>query len=151
MSDVTHMNPRLEFLRSQIGKDSSSSISPLGRWLNGTLRSVEYGVMSVEFLVRDTMTNPMGVLHGGAASAIMDEVIGSMVFAMGREFGYTSVNLNCDFLNPAREGEVLTANSKVVRAGRNIIHCECEIVASEGKIIAKCSSNLIQTGVRLPV
>lgn len=151
MSDVTQMNPRLDFFRSQIGKDSSSSISPLGRWLNGTLRSVEYGTMSVEFVVREDMTNPVGVLHGGAATAIMDEVIGAMVFAMGREYGYTSVNLNCDFLNPARGGDVLTANSKVIRAGRNIVHCECEIVTSEGKIIAKCSSNLIQTGVRLPV
>ncbi len=51
----------------------------------------------------------MGVLHGGSAAAIMDEVVGMMVYALGREYGYTSVNLNCDFLNAARLGDVLTA------------------------------------------
>lgn len=150
MSDTSQINPRLELFRTQIGNDFSSSISPLGRWLNGIVRAVDYGHLSVEFTIRENMTNPMGVLHGGSAAAMMDEVIGTMVFALGREYGYTSVNLNCDFLNAARLGEVLTAHAKVIRAGRNIVHCACELVTDEGKIIAKCSSNLIQTGVRLP-
>ncbi|GAB2779900.1 PaaI family thioesterase [Rhabdobacter roseus] len=149
MTDAAGMNPRLEFFRTQIGNDMSTSISPLGRWLNGTLREVSFGAMVVDFTIREDMTNPMGVLHGGAASAIMDEVVGAMVFALGREFGYTSVNLNCDFLNPARRGEEITARARVVRAGRNIIHCECEISSAEGRIIAKCATNLVQTGVRL--
>jgi acyl-coenzyme A thioesterase 13 len=150
MNEIAQMNPRLEFFRSQIGNNLTNSISPFGRWLRGTLRSVEYGLMSVEFEIRKDMTNPAGVLHGGAAAAIMDEVAGMMVYALGREFAYTSVNLNCDFLNPAREGDILTANAKVIRGGRNIIHCECEIVTAEGKIVAKSATNLIQTGVRLP-
>ncbi|GAB3174585.1 PaaI family thioesterase [Telluribacter humicola] len=151
MSDVAEINPRLEFLRTQIGNDMSKSISPIGRWLSGTLREVRYGAMSVDFTIREDMTNPMGILHGGAASAIMDDVIGTMVFALGREFAYTSVNLNCDFLNPARLGETITAHAKVIRAGKNIVHCECEIINAEGRIVAKCASNLIQTGLRLTV
>lgn len=149
MHDTAHTNPRLNFFRTQIGNDLSNTISPLGRWLNGIVRAVDYGHISIEFTVREDMTNPMAVLHGGSAAAIMDEVVGMMVFALGREYGYTSVNLNCDFLNAARLGDVLTAHAKVIRAGRNIIHCECELVTEEGKIIAKCTSNLIQTGVRL--
>ncbi len=149
MQDTAQTNPRLEFFRTQIGNDLSNSTSPLGRWLNGIVRAVDYGHISIEFTVREDMTNPMAVLHGGSAAAILDEVVGMMVFALGREYGYTSVNLNCDFLNAARLGDVLTANAKVIRAGRNIIHCECELVTDEGKIIAKCTSNLIQTGVRL--
>lgn len=147
---VSESNPRLDFFRSRIDKNLSDSISPMGRWLNGTLRAADYGQMSVEFTVREEMTNPMGVLHGGASAAIMDDVIGMMVFTLGREYGYTSVNLNCDFLSAARLGDVLTANAQVVRAGRNIIHCECQILTSEGKIVAKSASNLIQTGVKLP-
>ncbi|WP_373515628.1 PaaI family thioesterase, partial [Persicitalea sp.] len=99
MSENPQSNPRLDFFRARIGQDLSDSISPLGRWLNGTLRAVEYGKISVEFIVREEMTNPMSVLHGGAAAAIMDEVVGMMVFMLGREYGYTSVNLNCDFLS----------------------------------------------------
>ncbi|GAB4022895.1 hypothetical protein GCM10028773_37780 [Spirosoma koreense] len=105
----------------------------------------------MDFTVRADMTNPAGVLHGGAASAILDDLIGTMVFALGREYAYTSVNLTIDFLHAARLGETVTATGRVVRAGKNIIHCEGAITAADGKIIAKCSTNLIQTSVKLAV
>lgn len=142
-------NPRLDFFRSLIGQNMSASISPLGRWLNGTIRTVDYGRLVADYLVRDELTNPAGVMHGGAASALLDDLIGAMVFTLGREFAFTSVNLNVDFLHAARLGETVTATAEVVRAGKNIIHCEGRIVASDGKIIAKCVTNLIQTSVKL--
>ncbi len=143
-------NPRLEFFRSQIGQNMAQSISPIGRWLNGKLIDVQTHSMTIEVVVRQDMTNPMGVLHGGAAATIMDDLVGMMVFALGREYGFTSVNLNCDFLNAARVGEVLTAHAHVLRAGKNVIHCEARITNAEQKVIAKCSTNLIQTSVKLP-
>ncbi len=127
----------------------SSSISPVGRWLNGTLRAVEHGKLVVDYTVRTDMTNPAGVLHGGAAAAILDDLVGAMVFALGREYAYTSVNLNVDFLHAARLGDVVTVTAEVIRAGRNIIHCEGRIVATDGKIIAKCATNLIQTSIKI--
>ena len=147
MNDVP--NPRLDFFKSQINQDMSASISPLGRWLNGTIRAADFGRLVAEYVVRDDLTNPAGVLHGGAATAILDDLIGAMVFTLGREFAFTSVNLNVDFLHAARSGDTVTATAEVVRAGRNIIHCEGRIVAADGKIIAKCATNLIQTSVRL--
>lgn len=143
------INPRLDFFKSQIDQDMSASISPLGRWLNGTIRTVDFGRLVAEYVIRDELTNPAGVLHGGAASAILDDLIGVMVFTLGREFAFTSVNLTVDFLHAARQGDTVTATAEVVRAGRNIIHCEGRIVAADGKIIAKCATNLIQTSVKL--
>ncbi|AQG82460.1 PaaI family thioesterase [Spirosoma montaniterrae] len=145
----TTTNARLDYFRSQIGRDMSSSISPVGRWLNGTLRAAEYGKLIVDYTIREEMTNPAGVLHGGAAAAILDDLVGAMVFALGREYAYTSVNLNIDFLHAARLGDVVTATTEVIRAGKNIIHCEGRIIAADGKIIAKCATNLIQTSIRL--
>lgn len=127
----------------------SSSISPLGRWLNGTIRAADFGRLVADYVVRDELANPAGVLHGGAASAILDDLIGAMVFTLGREFAFTSVNLNIDFLYAARLGDTVTATAEVVRAGKNIIHCEGRIVAADGKIIAKCATNLIQTSVKI--
>ena len=125
------------------------SISPFGRWLNGIIQEVEYGRLVADFEIREEMTNPASVLHGGAASAILDDLIGTMVFSLGREYAYTSVNLTIDFLHSARLGDVVTATAQVVRGGKNIIHCEGSIVANDGKIIAKCATNLIQTSVRI--
>ncbi|WP_332368156.1 PaaI family thioesterase [Spirosoma telluris] len=83
------------------------------------------------------------------ASAILDDLVGATVFALGREYAYTSINLTVDFLHAAQLGDTVTVTAEVVRAGKNIIHCEGRIVAADGKIIAKCSTNLIQTSVKL--
>ncbi|WP_461093420.1 PaaI family thioesterase [Spirosoma gilvum] len=142
-------NPRLDFLRAQIGQPMVHSPSPFGRWLNGIIREVDYGRMVADFEIRENMTNPAKVLHGGAASAILDDLVGVMVYALGRDHAYTSVNLTVDFLHAAKLGDVVTGTVEVIRAGKNIIHCEGRIVATDGKIIAKCSTNLIQTSVKL--
>ena len=143
------INPRLDFFRSQIGRDMRDSISPFGRWLNGTIRVADYGRMVAEYMIRKEMTNPASVLHGGAASAILDDLVGATVFALGREYAYTSINLTVDFLHAARLGEIVTATAEVIRAGKNIVHCEGRIVATDGKIVAKCATNLIQTSLKL--
>ncbi|WP_420150906.1 PaaI family thioesterase [Spirosoma sp.] len=142
-------NRRLDFLRNRVGQPMSDSISPLGRWLRGTVRRAEYGHLVVDFLIREEMTNPAGILHGGAAAAMLDDLIGTMVFALGREYAYTSVNLNIDFLNAARIDEIVTATAEVVREGKNIVHCEGRIMGKDGKIVAKCTTNLIQTSIKL--
>ena len=143
------INSRLAYFQAHIGQDMSNSLSPFGRWLNGTVRVVEYGTMVAEFVVREDMTNPASVLHGGASAAILDDLIGAMVICLGREYAYTSVNLTVDFLHAARLGEQVTATAKLIRAGKNIIHCEGYIMAHDGKVIAKCTTNLIQTSVKV--
>ncbi|TLV00644.1 PaaI family thioesterase [Dyadobacter luticola] len=143
-------NKRLALLKQYVGKTMDQSPSPVGRWLRGQLLNVTESHMEVAYTVREDMTNPMGTLHGGIAATILDDVMGTMVYAMGREFAYTSVNLNCDFLHAARVGDSIIASSKVVRAGKNIIHVEGTIHDVHGKIIAKCASNLIQTSLKIP-
>ncbi len=141
---------RLDFFRAQIGQDTSQSPSGLGNWLNGILRVAEPDHLVADYEIRPDMTNPMNVMHGGTAAAIMDDIAGMLVYALGREFGYTSVNLNVDFLNPARAGDVVTATARIVRAGKNIVHVAVSITAADGKIIAKSATNLVQTSVPLP-
>jgi acyl-coenzyme A thioesterase 13 len=143
-------NARLISLQNSIGKHMETSVSPVGCWLNGKLTSVEEGSIALEFVVRQDMTNPVGVLHGGIAATMLDDVVGMMVYALGREFAYTSVNLNCDFLHAARLGDILQVSGRVIRAGKNIIHVEGIITNPEDKIVAKCTSNLIQTSFKIP-
>ncbi|WP_342088901.1 PaaI family thioesterase [Dyadobacter sp. OTU695] len=150
-TDQQTENKRLPFLRQFIGRPMDEHFSPVAKWLNGVLLSIEEGAMEVEYRVREDMCNPMGTLHGGIAATILDDIVGTMVYALGREFGFTSINLNCDFLNPAVVGDVLVAKSTVIRAGKNIIHVEGRLVNTQGRIIAKCTSNLIQTAFKLPL
>jgi uncharacterized protein (TIGR00369 family) len=135
----------LEYIQGLIGKESKgNSPSPFGAWLNGTLIAAESGTLTVEFVVRDEQTNPGGLMHGGIAAAIMDEVMGMTLFTLNKETFYVAVNLNVDFLRPGRKGEKLTAISETIRDGRTMTHCECKIYNSENKLIAKATTNLSQ-------
>ncbi|WP_234736712.1 PaaI family thioesterase [Tellurirhabdus bombi] len=144
------INSRLQFFQSMIGQDMRQSISPLGRWLNGVLRVAEQGSLTADYVVREEMCNPMQVLHGGTVSAMLDDLIGATVYSLGREYAYTSINLSVDFLHAARLGETVTATARIVRAGKNVIHAEGVLVAEDGKLVAKASSNLVQTSLKLP-
>jgi acyl-coenzyme A thioesterase 13 len=143
-------NQVLDFFISNIGKHATEmSPSPLGRWLNGKLIAVEEGSLTVEFLVRDEMTNPGKILHGGTIASMMDDVMGMTVFSLGRESFYSTINLTIDYLLPAKIGDVIFVKSKVIRAGKTVINMDCEIRNIEHKIIAKCTSNLVVTSVKI--
>jgi acyl-coenzyme A thioesterase 13 len=140
------MNPVLEFFKSNIGKTSAEvSPSPFGQWLNGTLIAAEEGELSVEVIVRKDMCNPGGILHGGVATGMMDDVIGLTVFMLGNQVFYSSVNLSVDFLFAAKPDEKLIVKSKIVRMGKKIAHAEGEIRNEAGQIVAKCTTNLVAT------
>jgi uncharacterized protein (TIGR00369 family) len=143
-------NPTLKWMQSRIGQELHDSPSPLSRWLRGRLVRAEEGELTVQFMVREEMTNPMGILHGGMVAAIMDDIIGSTVFSLHHEYFYTSVNLNVDFLSSAKAGSTVTAHARIIRQGRNIIHAECHIYGDEGKLLAKGSSNLLVTQIKKP-
>lgn len=137
-------NKALAYFKANIGKMAAdSSPSPLGKWLNGKLLAAEEGRLTWEFLVRKEMTNPLGVLHGGIVSAILDDVMGATVFSLGRPEFYTSINLNVDFLSSAREGDVLIATAEVIRQGSNVIYITGQVERS-GKTLARATSNLIK-------
>ena len=130
-------------LKDFIGKEAKdSSPSPFGRWLNGKLISAEQGKLVAEFVVRDEMTNPAGIMHGGAIAAIIDEIIGMTTFSLGKKGFYVAVNLNVDFLRPGKKGETIRAETEIVRDGKSMAHAECRIFNREGKLLAKAASNL---------
>jgi acyl-coenzyme A thioesterase 13 len=139
-------NKILEYFKSNIGhKMGDKGPSLVAKWLDGKLIAAESGSLTFEFEVKPDFTNPVKILHGGVASAIMDEVIGATVYSLEKDAFYASVNLNVDFLNPAKEGEVIIARSQVIRNGNTIVHVECQIHNENGDLIAKSVSNMVRT------
>ncbi|MCY7351460.1 MAG: PaaI family thioesterase [Cytophagaceae bacterium] len=145
------VNPALAYFKSRLGQPmSQASHSPLDRWLNGTLTGAEEDSLTVDYQVHEEFCNPGGILHGGTAAAMMDDVMGMTVFSLGLEAFYSSVNLSVDFLWSAKPGETITAKSTIVRQGRKIVNAACEIRNAEGVLIAKATSNLVATTRSLP-
>lgn len=139
----------LEFFSAQIGKKLDKTPSPAGNWLAGTLIEVSKNHIKIQYEVRLEMCNPARTLHGGVASLMLDDGIGIANFVIGEEYLMTSINLSVDFLSSAQIGETLELTANLVRSGSNLNHWEASIKKESGKIVAKASSNMIKTHVKL--
>lgn len=142
-------NPGLEFFKTQIGKVLDKTPSAAGNWLGGTLLEIDLHHIKVSYTVRPDMCNPGRILHGGISSLMLDDVIGMGNFVAGSEYLMTSINLNVDFLSAAQIGDTLEVTAKLIRSGSNLNHWEAVIRKESGKVVAKASSNLIKTHVKL--
>ncbi|GAA0877416.1 hypothetical protein GCM10009119_03840 [Algoriphagus jejuensis] len=145
----TTPNLRLELFKAQIGKKLDQTPSAAGNWLSGTLVDIDEHHIRVSYTVRPDMCNPGNILHGGIASLMLDDVIGMGNFVAGSEYLMSSINLNVDFLSSAQVGETIEVTAKLVRSGSNLNHWEAVIRKESGKFVAKASSNLIKTHVKL--
>ena len=138
----------IEILRQKIGEPYADfCLSPTGAWLGGTLTEVRDDGIAIAFVVRPEMCNPFGVLHGGIAATMMDEVIGASLACCGNyDTWFSSVNLHTDFLNSSKQGDTVEASAYIIRKGKNIANVEGRLVRlSDQKLLAKATSNLANT------
>lgn len=76
---------QLEILQKYIGQEFTASPSPYMRWLRPIVLKTEQGQLSFQYTVRKEMTNPMGTLHGGVTSSIVDDIIGAAIFSFNED------------------------------------------------------------------
>lgn len=139
-------NPIREHFKAQIGKDVAATPPGFSEWLQPKMIDVQDDSITIEVKVRQEMCNPVGTLHGGIHSAILDEVIGMTVAAMGNETHFVSLNMTTDYLRAARAGEAVQATSKVIRKGRTAIHLIGQITNAEGKELSRATQNMVSVG-----
>lgn len=139
-------NPIREHFKAQIGKDVANTPQGFSEWLQPKMIEVLEDSITIEVKVRPEMCNPVGTLHGGIHSAILDEVIGMTVAAMGNDTHFVSLNMTTDYLRAARAGEVIRATSQVIRKGRTAIHLIGQIINAEGKELSRATQNMVSVG-----
>jgi acyl-coenzyme A thioesterase 13 len=143
-------NKILPILKAYIDKEFENNPSRYGAWLKGILKEAEEGKLTAEFRVRKEMTNGIGTLHGGVIAGILDDMMGATVVSLGAKYFYTTVNLNVDYFYPAKEGDLITAKSFMVKKGTMIHHVQCELWnLATNKLLAKGTSNLLKIDVEV--
>ncbi|WP_407404589.1 PaaI family thioesterase [Chryseobacterium sp.] len=136
---------KLAILQSYIGKEFSESPSPFMRWLNPIVISAEEGQIEFQYTVREEWLNPMGNLHGGVSAAIMDDVIGVTMFSLNEKSFITTINNSIDYFSTAKEGDLIIAETKVIKRGKQFVNAQCEIWnADKSRLIARGTSNLFK-------
>lgn len=147
MEEHNEAQQRLTNFQSLAGKEITDSPSPFMNWLKPTLISAEQGSLHCSYVIRKEMTNPHGILHGGITAGIIDDLIGATVFILGLQQRFTTVNNNIDYFASAKEGDLITAKTTVVKQGRSIINLQCEIfLPAKNRLIAKGYSNMLNVG-----
>ncbi len=137
------MGKFLSILQSRINETLPDSPSPFGRWLDPIVRKAEQGDFEFEFVVREEMTNPAGIVHGGVLAAMLDETLGVMMYCLSEPSFKASINLVTDFLFPAKTGDNLLVKARLTKQGRNLYHGVAEMYRiSDMRLIATGSSHM---------
>jgi uncharacterized protein (TIGR00369 family) len=90
--------------------------------------------------------NPIGVVHGGYASTILDSALGCSVHTTcPAGVGYTSQTLEVKYLRPiTRETGAVRAESDVIHRGRKTATAEARLTSVEtGKLLATGTSTCL--------
>lgn len=136
-------NPSVDFYQQFVGEKITNAPSAFGNWLGGTILKVEEDSLSIEFEVKEHMTNPAKVLHGGLISAMMDEIIGMTILVNGEKNFFFSVNLNVNFVSIANVGSKVLVTTKIYKKSPKLIQAECVMTGPENKLVAKGTANLM--------
>ncbi len=120
------------------------NVIPLGRAMGFHIAEVGEGLAIIELDTHDHHLNTMGRLHGGVLCTIADTAMG-IAHACALPEGFTSatVEMKINFLRPAASGMRLRAHGRVLKLGRSISMCECDITDQAGTLIAKTNGTFM--------
>lgn len=116
---------------------------PFTELVGARVEEAQEGYSRLSLVLEERHTNPNGVMHGGVAATVMDS---AAAVALGRLRGekmrrdnpHATVEMNVGLIVPARPGEELVIEGRVLKLGRSVAFCEAEARRrSDGELIAK--------------
>jgi uncharacterized protein (TIGR00369 family) len=111
---------------------------PILGTLDLKIKSVEKGKAVFSFVPQEFHYNPIGSVHGGVITAILDSAMGcSLHSTLPEGKGYTTLELKVNFLKGVTQqsGE-LTAIGKIIHSGTRTALVEAQLINQEGKVFA---------------
>lgn len=106
---------------------------------------VEEGVVTVTLIPAELHYNPLGTVHGGVISTLLDTVAGCAVqTTLPAGTGYTSLDLAVKFLRPvtAGTGRVTAVGTVAHRGGRTAL-AHASLTDAAGRLLATATSTCL--------
>ena len=122
----------------QAMNDGRLPMPPLLHTLDFKVESIEKGKAVFAFEPQEFHYNPIGTVHGGVISAILDSAMGCSIHSLlAAGTGYTTLELKVNFLKAItiKSGE-LKAVGKVIHSGSRTALVEAQLIDEKGTIYA---------------
>lgn len=118
---------------------------PLMDTMNITLESVEHGEVVFAMTPAEFHYNPIGSVHGGVFSTLLDSAAGCAVHSLlPAGTGYTSQDLSVRFLGAMRVSSGPVRCTGTVRhLGRRTALAEASLTTEAGKLLATATSSCL--------
>jgi len=118
--------------------------APIAVTLGFNLIEVGPGTATMEILTDpEKHANPMGTIHGGVLCDIADAAIGTAhVTTLLEGESFTSVDLQVNFFRPIWKDRI-KAVAKPVNLGKTFSRYVCDILRSDGKLVAQVTSTVM--------
>jgi uncharacterized protein (TIGR00369 family) len=130
--------------------DVAEAQPPFGRWLGMKLTHVSTERVVAQAVVREELTNRNGVLHGGAAMALADNMGGTATFLnLPEGAATTTIESKTNFFAACALGETITAETTPLHRGRTTMVWQTRITRADGKLAALVTqTQLVMPGKR---
>jgi uncharacterized protein (TIGR00369 family) len=133
----------LDYLRAM--QAGTLPAPPLLHTLNMRLESVESGEVVFAMTPAEFHYNPIGSVHGGVYSTLLDSAAGCAVHSLlPAGTGYTSQDLSVRFLGAMRVSTgVVRCTGTVRHLGRRTALAEASLTTEAGKLLATATSSCL--------
>jgi len=136
--------PSAECLEKLKGQAARQKIA---RHLGIDLEEVSPGYARAVMVCREEMSNILGMVHGTALFALMDEVFQAAVNSHGTVA--VALNLSLTFHQAPKFGERLTATGREVHTSRRLATCLIEVTGGDGRLIGSCQALAYRKGTEI--
>jgi uncharacterized protein (TIGR00369 family) len=109
-------------------RNPSSFIALIG----AKLEEWSEGYVRMALTLEEKHTNPNGVMHGGVATSLMDEVLGAVIASVRgldamAAAPHATVDMNVSFLAGPRVGDEIIVEGRALKVGRSVAFGEAEV------------------------
>jgi len=108
--------------------------TPFHTLLGLDIQTLEEGRSVLTLCLTNSHMNYRGITHGGVLMTLCDSAMGMAVRSLGRRS--VTIEMNINFLDVTREGELLVAEGRILKEGKTLLVCEAE-VRQKDRLVAK--------------
>ena len=86
--------------------------------------------------ILDKHLNAHGIAHGGYSMTLADVFLGTSVFVASGKKPCSTISLNCNFVSPGLQDDLVECDAKVTRTTKSLVFIEGNLIAKDKVILS---------------